>query len=35
MRLVISGKFKGVEQLPKNSMQQLSGFNSYWFIPEK
>jgi len=25
--------FNAVRQMPKGSMQQLSGFNSYWFIP--
>ena len=25
--------FNAARQMPKGSMQQLSGFNSYWFIP--
>jgi len=25
--------FNAVRQMPKGSMQQISGFNSYWFIP--
>jgi len=26
--------FNAARQMPKGSMQQLSGFNSYWFIPQ-
>ena len=26
--------FNGLRQMPKGSMQQLSGFHSYWFIPQ-
>lgn len=26
--------FNALRQMPKGSMQQLSGFNSYWFIPK-
>lgn len=25
--------FNAIRQMPKGSMQQLSGFNSYWFMP--
>lgn len=25
--------FNAVRQMPKGSMQQMSGFNSYWFLP--
>jgi len=27
--------FNALRQMPKGSMQQLSGFHSYWFLPEK
>lgn len=27
--------FNAIRQMPKGSMQQLSGFNSYWFIEDK
>lgn len=27
--------FNALRQMPKGSMQQLSGFNSYWFMPKK
>ena len=33
MKPVDKGKFEGMDQLPKGSMQQLSGFHSYWFMP--
>jgi len=26
--------FNAIRQMPKGSMQQISGFNSYWFMPQ-